>query len=190
MSKNRRDALPYGGLSFGLAILAAATQSLAEPSSNLELFQVQPRSFYLRQERPTYRNFVTQPFLNYRYEEPPYDDVPRTYYGPLGNKLIHGYDFYTWRELRMPGLSCEGRRGQVCGSTKEIYGGGSGSHVVGTDGYSGWGYSFSAGTAGFTRFTPLTVSHSGPDGTRFDLHTPHLKTSTLFSQQLEERGRG
>ena len=176
--------------SFGLSVFAAAIPAHAEPSSRVKLSQVQPRSFYLRQERPTYRNFVTQPFLNYRYEEPPYDDVPRTYYGPLGNRLIHGYDFYTWRELRMPGLSCEGRRGQVCGSAIDIYGGGSGSHVVGTDGYNDWGYSFSAGTAGSTRFTPLTVSRSGPDGTRFDLYTPHLKTSTLFSRQLEERGRG
>ena len=62
--------------------------------------------------------------------------------------------------------------------------------MVGTDGYSGWGYSFSAGTAGSTRFTPLTVSRSGPDGTRFDLYTPHLKTSTLLSRQWQTQGRG
>ena len=190
MSKTQLISSKFGRLSFALAVLAAATQSLAEPSSKVELSQVQPRSFYLRQERPAYRNFVTQPFLNYPYEEPPYDDVPRTYYGPLGNRLIHGYDFYTWRELRMPGLSCQGRRGEICGSTLDIYGGGSGSHVVGTDGYGGWGYSFSVGTAGSTRFTPLTVSRSGPDGTRFDLYTPHLKTSTLFSQQWQNQGRG
>ncbi len=173
-----------------VSILGGKAHALEKGPEKVELDQVHRPDFYLRQERPDYRNFVTMPFVNYPYEAPPYDDVPRTYYGPLGNRLIHGYDFYTWRELRMPGLSCEGRRGQVCGSNLNIYGGGSGSHVVGTDGYNDWGYSFSAGTAGSTRFTPLTVSRSGPDGTRFDLYTPYLKTSTLFSQQWQNAGKG
>ena len=168
----------------------ALGQSYSGSDGYLSLNQAIPQKLVLKRDRPRYSNYAHEPFTNYPNHTFPYEDAPRTFFGPLGNKLITGYDFYTWIERRMPGLSCEGRQGEQCGSFLEIVGGGSGAMVVGRDGYGGWGYTFVVGTTGSNRFTPLTVSRSGPDGTRLDISTPHLKTSTLFSRQWQHRGKG
>ena len=178
------------GFLLAVAVSPLPGHTSSESEDRLNLDQTIPRKLLLKRDGPRYRNYAHQPFSNYANHTFPYEDAPRTYYGPLGNKLITGYDFYTWVEQRMPGLRCDGRPGDQCGSFLEIEGGGSGAMVVGRDGYGSWGYTFVVGTTSRNRFTPLTVSRSGPDGTRLDISTPHLKTSTLFSRQWQHRGKG
>ena len=178
------------GFLLAVAISPLPGHTSSESEDRLNLDQTIPRKLLLKRDGPRYRDYAHQPFSNYANHTFPYEDAPRTYYGPLGNKLITGYDFYTWVEQRMPGLRCDGRPGDQCGSFLEIEGGGSGAMVVGRDGYGSWGYTFVVGTTSRNRFTPLTVSRSGPNGTRLDISTPHLKTSTLFSRQWQHRGKG
>ena len=190
--KNARNAGNFLRNIPGIVLVVAVWTLPGHSSSGSEdrLIQDQtiPSKLLLKREGPRYRNYAHEPFTNYANHTFPYEDAPRTYYGPLGNKLITGYDFYTWVERRMPGLRCDGRTGEQCGSFREIAGGGSGAMVVGRDGYGSWGYTFVVGTTSRNRFTPLTVSRSGPDGTRLDISTSHLKNFHPFLSAMETPG--
>ena len=68
-----------------------------------DLAEVESTRAFLRWERPSYRNLAFDPFHNYPNHSAPYIDSPRVFYGPLGNRLINGYDLYFWKEARLPG---------------------------------------------------------------------------------------
>ncbi len=137
---------------------------------------------FLRWERPGYNNLALQNFSNTANHTVPYDDSPRTYYGPMGDYLTTGYDLYLWEETRTPG--------QVYGSSifkpnemydhpwEKVYN----AAAVSRDGYGDWGFTFVAGDNLIARLSPMTLSMTDFNGLRFDLALPRFKISTLASR--------
>ena len=145
-----------------------------DEKAHLALSEVAEQRFLLRRPHQAYRNYAIHTYTQYPNHQEPYGDAPRIYYGPLGHRLIKGYYFYNWRELRLPGLSCEEDNSRQCGSVIESIGG----QVVARDGYGGWGYSAIVGTAGTLFLTPLTASLARTSGLRLDVSTPYLKSTS------------
>ena len=119
----------------------------------------------LRLDRPTYRNYAFESYVNYPDHSLPYTDQPRSYYGSLGNFLLSGYELYSWREDRVPG------RTYGSGIFKDFnpWVAAFDNMAMGRDGYGNWGYSLIVGDAQVARFTPLTISMANFNGVRFDL---------------------
>ena len=132
----------------------------------------------IRRDAVGYQNYAISHFSNYANHTIPIVPAladnyhPRGFYGPLGNEQITGFEFLSWRELRQPGLSCEDRRGAVCGTSYIQRDGGV---IVGQDGYGRWGYRALAGSTGLLHLSPLTVSLAQTGGLRVDLLTPHAR---------------
>ena len=177
------SALTLRGLALVLfAWGTAAADDDGKKSSHLALNQVAAQRFLLKQEGPDYRNYAFETYANYPNHTHPYDDTAKIFYGPLGYEQIRGYHWYSWRELRMPGLNCSGRRGEQCGSV--INWPCTTCQVVASDSYGGWGYSAVVGLTGALRFTPLTLSRTYSRGFRLDLSTPYLK-ATAHAARVE-----
>ena len=180
-----RTGTDGGALRWGGWLVAAVLWALAVEGQKQPLEQtVAPRPF-LRWERPAYRNFALNNYVNYPDHTIPYADAPRAYYGPMGNYLITGYPIYAWEETRVPG--------QQWGSAifKDSGGGlGSGgpwipvfdSMLIGREGYGNWGYSLIVGDAIMGRFTPLTLSKVNFSGVRLDASTPYLQFTAMGSR--------
>ncbi len=176
--------IPFGLMALSTTLAgtnsaAAAAGQSGRVAGTSELHESRP---FLRWERPAYNNLALQNFSNYENHYRPYDDSPRTYYGPMGDYLTTGYDLYFWEEVRTPG--------QVYGSVifkpnemynhpwEKVYN----SVAVMRDGYGGWGYSFIVGDNLIARFSPLTLSMTSFNGLRFDIATPLFKITTLASR--------
>ena len=160
-----------------LACFASAQERRAPGTS--ELYESRP---FLRWERPQYHNYALQNYTNHANHTLPYDDAPRTIYGPMGDYLTTGYDLYFWEENRTPGQVY----GSVIFKPNEMY-----DHpwekvykslAVMRDGYGDWGYSFLVGDNLIARFSPLTLSMTSFNGLRFDVSTPLFKVTTLASR--------
>ena len=152
-----------------LCILVFATTGVAAPT--LTLSQTEPQSYFLKRTQPGYRNYAFDPYENYPNHTHPYEDAPRTLYGSLGHEQIVGYPWYSWREIRMPGQTCDGHRGEQCGSVIDWPC--TTCQVTGSD-YSGdWGYSGIIGLTGALRFTPLILSRTYSRGFRLTADTGH-----------------
>ncbi len=169
------STLTLWGLLLVLAAWGTAAPDGRKESAHLTLNQVAAQRFLLKQDRPDYRNYAFETYANYPNHTHPYDDAAKTFYGALGYEQIRGYHWYSWRELRMPGLNCGGRRGEQCGSV--INWPCTTCQVVASDSYGGWGYSAVVGLTGALRFTPLTLSRTYSRGFRLDVSTPYVKAT-------------
>ena len=150
----------------GSAEASGPTLKLAETS--------EPR-FLLKRELPPYRNFAFDLYKNYPNHTYPYEDAPRVLYGSLGHEQIVGYPWYDWREIRMPGQTCDGQRGEQCGSVIDWPC--TTCQMTGSD-YSGnWGYSGIIGLTGALRFTPLILSRTYSRGFRLDFASPLVQAT-------------
>jgi hypothetical protein len=166
-------------LAVGLALVCSASAQRERVHGVDELYQSRP---YLRWERPQYNNLALQNFTNYQDHTRPYDDAPRTFYGPMGDYLTTGYDLYLWEETRIPG--------QTYGSGifkpndsfnrpwEKVYDG----MAVMKDGYGDWGFTFVAGDNLIARLSPLTLSMTDFNGARFDLALPKFKATAMASR--------
>ncbi len=161
-------------LFLALSLLSAPCGGAGDEGAHLALSEVAAQRFLLRRPQPAYRNYAIHTYTQYPNHQEPYGDAPRIFYGPLGHRLIKGYYFFNWHELRLPGLSCEERNSRQCGSVVESIGG----QVVARDGYGGWGYSALVGSAGTLFLTPLTVALARTSGLRLDVSTPNLKSTS------------
>ncbi len=169
-----------GGLALALLALPAGVH--AEELRAGEAEEIVSARPFLRWERPGYRNFALRHYVNYPNHTIPYEDAPRSYYGPLGDYLITGYDLYSWEETRYPG--------QEFGSSifkpnemyqliwEKVYD----ALVVGRDGYGSWGYSLLVGDGLIARLSPLTLSRTNFNGLRMDLSTPYLQFTGMASR--------
>ena len=83
-------------------------------------------------------------------------------------------------------MSCEDRRGAVCGSNYIQRDSGV---IVGNDGYGKWGYRALAGSTGRLHLSPLTISRANTSGLRVDLLTPNAQF-TGYTRRWEHRRRG
>ncbi len=166
-------------LATALALVCSASAQRESLHGVDEIYQSRP---YLRWERPLYNNLALQNFSNYRNHTRPYDDTPRTFYGPMGDYLTTGYDLYFWEETRTPG--------QTYGSGifkpneyfsrpwEKVYDG----MAVMKDGYGEWGFTFVAGDNLIARLSPLTLSMTDFNGARFDLALPKFKATAMASR--------
>ncbi len=166
-------------LAAGLTLVCSVSAQRERVHGVDELYQSRP---YLRWERPQYNNLALQNFTNYRDHTRPYDDAPRTFYGPMGDYLTTGYDLYFWEETRTPG--------QTYGSAifkpnqyserpwEKVYDG----MAVMKDGYGDWGFAFLAGDNLIARLSPLTLSMTDFNGARFDLALPKFKATAMASR--------
>ena len=77
-----------------------SAQQEERTSGSAQLYSSRPT---LRWDRPQYRNYAYQNFSNYPNHAFPFTDSKRTYYGPMGDYLVAGYDLYKWEERRTPG---------------------------------------------------------------------------------------
>ncbi len=75
---------------------------MGQESPGIEVTSARP---FLRWDRPAYRNYAIEHYGNYPNHTAPYRDAPRTFYGPIGNELITGYDLYSWNETGEAGIS-------------------------------------------------------------------------------------
>ncbi len=152
--------------------------------------QILPPQLLLRQERPTYRNYAFQSFVNYANHTQPYDDIPKAYYSSLGNYLITGYPLYEWGETRRVGQEWGSRIfkekgvGRVIGSWGSVFD----SMVLGRDSHDSWSYVAIVGDALIARFSPLTLSKTNFNGIRVDITTPYLKVTGLGSRVERPHG--
>ena len=166
-------------LAVGLALVCSASAQRERVHGVDELYQSRP---YLRWERPKYNNLALQNFTNYRDHNRPYDDAPRTFYGPMGDYLTTGYDLYFWEETRTPGQTYGSGifkpNEYRIGPWEKVYDG----MAVMKDGYGDWGFTFVAGDNLIARLSPLTLSMTDFNGARFDLALPTFKATAVASR--------
>lgn len=177
-----------------LAPLSNWTQiAEAEPQRRLQREEITPQRLMIRRDAIGYKNYAVNHFTNYANHTIPISPRladnyhPRGFYGPLGNEQITGFEFLNWQELRQPGLSCEDRRGAVCGSNYIQRDGGV---IVANDGYGDWGYRALAGSTGRLHLSPLTVSFANQSGLRIDLLTPKAQFTGYARRWGHNRKRG
>ena len=170
--------------------LVTGAESREEPSL-YSLPQLLPARPFLRHDRPAYRNYALQIFTHPRGHSfntirgtdeagriEYYFDIPKTYYGSMGNYLVHGYRFYDWTETRRPGQDFGSSVGKDINMFQNVV-----DHVmVARDGYGDWGYSMIVGDGLIARLTPLTLSMTDFNGARFDFSTPRLKFTFMGSR--------
>ena len=155
---------------------------LACPASSQDLFKSEvttPRP-YLRLDGAEYRNYTWQNIQNYPTHFFPYTDTARTFFDPMGNFLLTGYNAYTWEERR----SSNERFGSGISWNSRTFD----NLVAASDGYNSWGYSAIIGEAMMARFTPLTLSKANYNGARFDLLLPNLALTALASRMEHPDG--
>ena len=171
------------------ACLVTGAESREEPSL-YSLPQLLPARPFLRYDRPAYRNYALQIYTHSRGHSfntirgteagriEYYFDIPKTYYGSMGNYLVHGYRFYDWTETRRPGQDFGSSIGKDINMFQNVV-----DHVmVARDGYGDWGYSMIVGDGLIARLTPLTLSMTDFNGARFDFSTPRLKFTLMGSR--------
>ena len=163
----------------GIALLVlSALDCAAQSQGRLQREETISPRLMIRWDAITYQNYAINNFTNYPNHTVPIVPAladnyhPREFTGPLGDKLITGFEFLSWQELRRPGLSCEDQRGAVCGSNYMQRDGGV---IVANDGYGNWAYHALAGATGPLHHSPLTVSLAQTEGLRVDLLTPRAQ---------------
>ena len=109
-------------------------------------------------------------------------NIPRAFYGSLGDYLITGYDLYGWTERRRPGLEYGSSIFKEKAWLFSPYGGLFDRLAVVRDSYRGGGYSVIVGDGLLARFTSLTLSKVDFNGVRLDVSTPYLKFTGLGSR--------
>ena len=160
--------------------LSVAAEENDRNGGSLGESEVIPPRPFLRMPGDGYRNFALQTYTPYPDHTVPYNDRPRAYYGPMGDYLITGYGLYSWNERRLPGLEY----GSAIAKNLDVFTPIFDHVIVGRDGYGNWGYSLIVGDGLMARFTPLTLSKTDLNGTRLDVHTPHLEL-TLAGSRIE-----
>ena len=167
------------------------THAHAATAAHITLAQVRETRPFLRQELPSYRNFVFDPFSHYLEHiwgrrEPGIAtrlhmreiERPRALWSPTGDYLATGYDLFTWVERRQPEQRWDSELFKDWGSWSQEF-----DHmVVGREGYGAWSYSAIVGDGLIARFTPLTLSKTDLNGLRLDVSLPGVKFTALGSR--------
>ena len=176
----------------GIALLVlSALDSAAQSQGRLQYEEILSSRLMVRRDVISYRNYAINNFANYPNHTVPIVPAladnyhPREFTGPLGDKLITGFEFLSWQELRRPGLSCEDQWGAVCGSNFMQRDGGV---IVANDGYGNWAYRALAGATGPLHLSPLTVSLAQTEGLRIDLLTPRAQFTGFARRWTHSEG--
>ena len=168
---------------WGFPLILALQTVAAGESRRLGLPEVPQGQAFLRRAQPAYRNFALQNYTQYPNHYLPYTgNIPRAFYGSLGDYLITGYDLYGWTERRRPGLEYGSSIFKEKAWLFSPYGGLFDRLAVVRDSYRGGGYSVIVGDGLLARFTSLTLSKVDFNGVRLDVSTPYLKFTGLGSR--------
>ena len=159
-------------------LLARPPEAPAQDQHRLHLSSTVPSRSFLQRSSIPYRNFAHDSFANYPNHAFPYQDLRRAFYGPMGDRLITGYDLYHWIERRPAGKGY----GSVVTADLNIFQPVFDHLVVGRDGYGKRGYSIVVGDGLIARFTPLTLSRVDVNGLRFDAAAPGVGFTGLASR--------
>ena len=163
-------------IAWQLSLLAAAgdcQQKLVPGTADLV-----PSVSYLKRPVQPYANYANQAYVNYANHSWPYSASKQAFYGPMGNYITKGFDFYSWMETRKPeqiyGSAIYTDMGRMRGIME---------HVISVrDGYNDWGYAAIVGDGLIARLSPLTLSKTDLNGVRLDLSTPSLQMTVLGSR--------
>ena len=79
---------------------SAYSQGLKQDEDYVAVEQVYPARLLLLDPAPTFTTYAHNPFTNYGDSDFPYTSSRRTFYGPLGDRLISGFDVVWWEENR------------------------------------------------------------------------------------------
>ena len=167
----------------GLVLLLPAVQAGGEEGPRPGVSELQPLRPFMRQERPSYRNYAFRTYSQYPDHAFPYQDNMRIHHDAMGNYLLTGYDLYRWEETRIPGLEY----GSAIFTDMNRMRGNFYHILVGRDSYKDLGYSIVLGDGQIARFTPLTLSQATFNGARLDLSTPRLQATILGSRMERPR---
>ena len=183
---SRRSFYGYGFLALTLWATAEAEDPL-----RLTVPQMEEARPFLRRERPSYRNFVFDPFTHYADHtwgqrragiatRMNMREIERAHalWSPLGDYVTTGYDLYTWIERRQP----EQRWGSELFKDWASWSQEFNNLAVARDGYGDWGIIAAVGDGLIARFTPLTLSMTDYNGLRLDFALPRLKFTGLGSR--------
>ena len=146
-------------------------------TADAALRQVYPSHPFLGRRLSGFTSYAMSPYTNYEDFEFPYTTSRRTFFGPLGDRLLSGYDVVSWREVHSP----EGHDSELFKSRSRL------EHVfnhvmVAGDSYSGWSARAIYGSEIRTMFTPLTLYWAGLNGFRGDWMTDRTRISMVASR--------
>ena len=79
---------------------SAYGQYLRRDEDYVTVEQVYPARPLLLEPGPTFATYAHDPFTNYDDSAFPYTSSRRSFYGPLGDRLISGFDVVSWEENR------------------------------------------------------------------------------------------
>ncbi len=153
------------------------TQDGGAPAASRVPLYVPGQGFLYRAGQP-YANYA---FADYEIPEtaliPPFER--RSYYGPLGDYLITGYNVFSWRELRTEaGAGVGGRSAIDKWNRYNLFE----RNLVSHESYGGWSARFIVGDEIRTVFTPLTFRQSAVNGLRLDTATERTRFSAMASR--------
>ena len=167
----------------GLILLLPAVPAGGEEDTRPGASELLPLRPFMRQERPSYRNYAFRTYSQYSDHAFPYQDNLRIHHDAMGNYLLTGYDLYRWEETRSPGLEYGSAIFADMNRMRGIF-----YHIlVGRDSYKDLGYSIVLGDGQIARFTPLTLSQVTFNGARLDVSTPRLQATILGSRMERPR---
>ncbi|MDE2810509.1 MAG: hypothetical protein OXN90_19010 [Gemmatimonadota bacterium] len=161
---------------------AAAAQYLRQSADEAEhptVSQIYPAHHpFLLDSGPAFASYAHTPFTNYDDAVPPYTSSRRTYYGPLGDRLISGFDVAWWQENRS---AEQGSDSWIFKSDNRYY-----SIfdrvMVASDAAAGWSGRAIFGNEIRTMFTPLTFYWAGLNGLRLDWMAERTQISVIGSR--------
>lgn len=146
-------------------------------TADVALRQVYPVHPFLGRRLPGFTSYAMSPHTNYEDFEFPYTTSRRTFYGPLGDRLLSGYDVASWRESHSPeGLESELFKSQ--NRFERVFN----NVMIAGDAYDGWSARAMFGSEIRTMFTPLTLYWAGLNGFRGDWMTDQTRISIVASR--------
>ena len=163
--------------------VAAAAQSSRRDRDEAEedyvsVEQIYPTHPLLLTLSPRFSTYAHHPFANYDDASFPYTSSRRTFYGPLGDRLISGFDVVQWQEDR----TTTGRSQSEFELQEGRYANVFDRVIVASDAAKGWSARAIYGNEILTMFTPLTLYWSGFNGLRIDWLKDRTQISTVGSR--------
>ena len=157
---------------------SAYGQYLRRDEDYVTVEQVYPARPLLLDPRPTFATYAHDPFTNYDDSAFPYTSSRRSFYGPLGDRLISGFDVVSWEENRSSTGDSDSHLFKHDGRYYGIFD----NVVIASDASKGWSGRAIYGNEIRTMFTPLTFYWANLNGIRLDWMTERNRLSAISSR--------
>ena len=157
---------------------SAYSQGLKQDEDYVAVEQVYPARLLLLDPAPTFTTYAHNPFTNYGDSDFPYTSSRRTFYGPLGDRLISGFDVVWWEENRSSTGDSDSQLLKHDGRYYGIFD----NVVIASDATKSWSGRAIYGNEIRTMFTPLTFYWANLNGIRLDWMTERNRISVISSR--------